>query len=369
MCGMSDISIQSAARRGLLAAGAAALFFAAVPVSAATIGIVAPQSGPYALLGQQILRGAQAAVADGDKLVPITESCEQGSGSAIAEALKQAGAAAAIGFLCVETLSESLPKLKDAGIAAITVSVRSKILMEDATRYGWPFFRLAPVDGEEAEKLADIVLSRFQNKSIALVDDGTIYGRELTGAIRQKLEAGGIKPAFADTFRPGQEQQLALVRRLVKTGASHVVVGGDRTDVAIMARDAAAEKAALTFIGGDVMRAANRPVPLVEGVLAVALPDYAALPSAAAAVAVLRSKNSEADGYTLPAYAAVEIARTATSKALAEKKTVAQVLPNLSVDTVLGPLAFSTNHELAQNPFRLQEWRDNTFHPVDGETE
>ncbi len=369
MCGMSDISIRSAARRGLLAAGAAALFFAAVPVSAATIGVVAPQSGPYALLGQQILRGAQAAATDGDKLVPIAESCEQGSGGAIAEALKQAGATAAIGFLCVETLSESLPMLKEAGIAAITISVRSKILMEDATRYGWPFFRLAPVDGEEAEKLADIVLSRFQNKSIALVDDGTIYGRELTGAIRQKLEAGGIKPAFADTFRPGQEQQLALVRRLVKTGASHVVVGGDRADVAIMARDGAAEKAALTFIGGDVMRAANRPLALADGALAVALPDYAALPSAAPAVAALRSKNSEADGYTLPAYAAVEIARAATGKALAEKKTVAQVLPNLTVRTVLGLLAFGTTHELAQNPFRLQEWRAGAFHPVDGETE
>jgi branched-chain amino acid transport system substrate-binding protein len=369
MCGMSDIVIRSLRRHGLALAGAAGVFLAAAPVSAATIGVVAPASGPYALLGQQILHGAEAAVADGDKLVPIAESCEQGAGKSVADRLKQAGATVAIGFLCVETLSESLPQLKEAGIAAITVSVRSKILMEDATRYGWPFFRLAPVDGEEADRLAEIVLSKFQNKSIALVDDGTIYGRELTGAIRQKLEAGGIKPAFADTFRPGQEQQLALVRRLVKTGASHVVVGGDRADVAVMARDAAAEKAALTIIGGDVMRAADRPVPLADGVLAVALPEYAARPSAAPAVAALHASGHEADGYTLPAYAAVQIARAATSKALAEKKSVAQVLPNLSVDTVLGRLTFATSHELAQNPFRLQEWRANAFHPVEGETE
>ncbi|MBP2549395.1 branched-chain amino acid transport system substrate-binding protein [Neorhizobium galegae] len=364
---MSAYSIPSVPRHGAVLAAAIAVCLAAAPASATTIGVVAPTAGPYAMLGQQILRGAKAAAAAGDTLIPIAESCEQGAGKAIADKLKQAGATAAIGFLCVETLSESLPLLKEAGIAAITVSVRSKILMEDATRYGWPFFRLAPVDGEEASRLAEIVLSKFQNKSIALVDDGTIYGRELTGAIRQKLEAGGIKPAFADTFRPGQEQQLALVRRLVKAGVSHVVVGGDRADVSVMVRDAAAEKAALTFIGGDVMRAADRPVPLADGVLAVALVDYATLPAASAAVAALRATGSEADGYTLPAYAAVQMARAASVKAASGKTAIVQALPGLAVDTVLGPLTFGADHELAENPFRLQEWRGGAFQPANVE--
>lgn len=349
----------------LLAAG----LLAFQPATAATIGVVGPQDGPYALLGQQILRGAQAAVAAGDSLVPVAESCDQGGGKAVAEKLRQAGATVAIGFLCVETLSDALPLLKTAAIAAITVSVRSRILMEDAARYGWPLFRLGPVDGEEADKLAETILTRYQNRPIALVDDGTIYGRELTSAVRQKLEAGGIKPVFTDTFRPGQEQQLALVRRLVKAGATHVLVGGDRGDVSIMARDAAAEGAGLYFIGGDVMRAADRPVALREGVLAVALPDYATLPEAQAAAAGLRTAGFEPDGYTLPAYAALQVASAAARAAEARKGTIAEALAGLSVDTVIGPVRFRADHELARNPFLLQQWSGSGFEVLGPATE
>lgn len=364
--------LSSVAPFHVMLAGAAAFgsLLSVAPATAAVIGVVAPQSGPYALLGEQVVRGAKAAAAaTGDTVLALDESCEPGAGQGIAQQLATAGASAAIGFLCVETLSDALPKLKDSGIAAITVSVRSKILREDATRYDWPFFRLAPADGEEADKLAQTILTRFQNRPIALVDDGTIYGRELMSAVRQKLESGGIKPVFTDTFRPGQEQQLALVRRLVKAGASHVVVGGDRNDVAIMARDAAEEGTPLAFIGGDVLRAANRPVPLPDGVLAVALPPYADLPAAEPIVRQLREAGAEPEGYTLPAYAAVQIAHAATLAASKQKVPIAVALRDLTVGTVIGPLRFASTGELVDNPYRLQEWRNNRFHLLGSETE
>jgi branched-chain amino acid transport system substrate-binding protein len=342
---------------------------AAATAQAATIAVVAPQQGPYALLGAQILRGAQAAAEPDDSIVVIDESCERKDGAAIADRAIGAGASAIIGFLCVETLTDALPRLKDKAIPAISVSVRSKILMEDAHRYGWPFFRLGPADGDEAEKLAETILSRFQNQPIALVDDGTIYGRELVSAVRQRLEAGGIKPVFADTYRPGQDQQLALVRRLAKAGAAQVLVGGDRADVAVMARDAAAEGTALAFLGGDVMRAANRPLRLADGVQAVALPDYAALPEGAEAAGLLRAAGVEPEGYMLPAYAAVQVVRAALTKAQADGTPLAVAATGQPVQTVIGELSFGTDHELAQNPFRLQQWRDDAFRPVGPETE
>lgn len=324
---------------------------------AATIGVVAPQTGPYANLGAQVFEGARAAAAkNGDLLVEINETCEQGAGKAIAERLRAEQAVAAIGFLCVETLSEALPDLKDARIAAITLSVRSKILMEDAQRYEWPFFRMAPVDGDEAEKLAEVMLTQWQNRPIALVEDGTIYGRDLASAIRQKLEAGGIKPVFTDTYRPGQEQQLALVRRLSKAGATHVFVGGDRNDTATIARDAATDKINLTVIGGDALKSANRPIPLNDGVLAITLPDYTTLPEAQTVVGEFRARSAEPDGYALPAYAAVEIVRQAAAAG-----AVIDHLAGQSFSTVIGPIGFGTDHELQANPLRLLEWRDNNF--------
>lgn len=333
---------------------------------AAVIGVVAPQQGPYASLGAQILAGARAAAGEADQIIAVNETCEQGNGTDVADRLMAANVAVAIGFLCVETAAEALPRLKMDAIPAISVSVRSKILMEDAERYQWPFFRLAPVDGMEAKKIAEVILSRWQNRPIALVDDGTIYGRELLSAVRQQIEAGGIKPVFTDTFRPGQEQQLALVRRLVTAGASHVLVGGDRNDVATMARDAAHDGASLTFVGGDVMRAADRPVPLTDGTLAVALPPYADLPAANEASARLRSQGIEPEGYVLPAYAAVQIAKAALAKS---PQPPAEALKNLAAETVIGRIRFGEDRELAENPFRLQEWRNNAFHLVEPESE
>ena len=118
--------------------------------SAAVIGVVAPQSGPYALLGQQIRAGARAAATvGGDRLVEIDERCDEGDGADTARALIDAKTDIAIGFLCVETLTTALPALKTAHIPAVSVSVRSKILMEDALRNDWPFFRIAPAESAE----------------------------------------------------------------------------------------------------------------------------------------------------------------------------------------------------------------------------
>jgi branched-chain amino acid transport system substrate-binding protein len=274
----------------------------------------------------------------------------------------------AVGFLCSETLEGALPKLKDAGIPVITVSVRARILMEDALKNGWPLFRLAPVDGAEAAKVVDIILRDWTADPIALIDDGTIHGRELVDAVRSALDERGLKPVFNDTYRPGQEQQIALVRRLKKTGATHVFVGGDRSDVAIIARDAQSEKIPLVVMGGDSMRAADQPVPLASGSLAVAIPNYESLPPATATVQAMRAAGIEPEGYVLPSAAAAAIASQAVEAAISVNKPLAAKLIGTTFQTVLGPVTFGQNHELADNPYRLQEWRGKAFAPPQSPT-
>jgi len=329
--------------------------------NAETIAVVAPSSGPYAALGNQILVGARAAAeATGHEVLALDEPCEAEADTNTVTRMREAGAVAAVGFLCTETLSRLMPELAEAGIPAITVAVRSDLLMEDALRHNWPLFRMAPGEEAEAEAISAAVLDRWKAEPVAIIDDGTIYGRELASAVRGALEQGGITPVFVDTYRPGQEQQVALVRRLAKAGATHVVVGGDRNDVAVIARDAGAERIPLTILAGDTMRAANRPVPLKDGVLAAALPDYAGFPAAADVAATLRAGHGEPEGYTLPAYAAVQIVAASLSED--DDKPLATRLLDGDFHTVIGPLAFDARQELAANPLRLQEWRGGGFH-------
>ncbi len=335
--------------------------------SAASIGIVAPQNGPYELLGQQVRQGAKAAAAKlGLDVVEIHESCEDGSGGAIADGLVAAKVSAAIGFLCTETLQGVLPPLKAAAIPAITLSSRAPILMEDALKYGWPLFRLAPSDRAESDRIAEIILRDWKGHSIGLVDDGTIYSRELVDRIRSTLEENGLKPTFADTMRPNQEQQVALVRRLARTGISHVFVGAERNDVAIIARDAGSENIPLTVMGGDAMNAANNPVPLAANVLAVTRPAYDALPSAQATAGELRAAGIEPEGYVLPAYAAAELTAALAEVSQAQSKPAPEILAAGTLfKTVIGDLGFTQSHDLSDNPYRLQRWNGQRFETVD----
>jgi branched-chain amino acid transport system substrate-binding protein len=340
------------------------LFLAAAESDAAgvTIGVVAPQGGSLQQLGAQVFAGAKFQIAkDGNTVVAINEPCEENSGAAVADALVKAQVQVAIGFLCSETLEAALPKLKEANIPAITVSVRARILMEDALKNGWPLFRLAPPDGAEAARVIEVILRDWAADPIALIEDGTIHGRELTEAVRNALEERGLKPVFTDTYRPGQEQQIALVRRLKKAGATKVFIGGDRADVAVIARDAAAEKIPLDILGGDAMRAADRPVPLSDGVRAVTIPEYADLPAAETAAKALRAQGIEPEGYVLPAAAAAAIAQQAGTAAVAEQKTVAEKLIGTIFYTPMGDLSFTAGHELSGNPYQLLEWHDGAF--------
>ncbi|WP_193604412.1 ABC transporter substrate-binding protein [Agrobacterium sp. 33MFTa1.1] len=335
--------------------------------SAASIGIVAPQSGPYELLGQQVRQGAKAAAAKlGLDVVEIHESCEDGSGGAIADGLVAAKVSAAIGFLCTETLQDVLPPLKAAAVPAITLSSRAPILMEDALKYGWPLFRLAPSDRAESARAAEVILRDWKGHPIGLVDDGTIYSRELVDRIRSTLEENGLKPTFADTMRPNQEQQVALVRRLARTGITHVFIGAERNDIAVVARDAASENFPLTILGGDTLNAANTPLALAANVMAITRPAYDTLPSAQGAAGELRAAGIEPEGYVLPAYAATELTAALAEAAQAQSKPAPEILASgTAFKTVIGDLAFNPSHELSDNPYRLQRWNGQRFEPAD----
>lgn len=337
------------------------------------IGVVAPQSGIYASLGKQILIGAQVAATTRNNEIEIfNETCEEGSAVELANAMVAAKVDIAIGFLCAESLETGLEILKTANIPAITLSVRSHILMEDALKKGWPLFRLAPDSQAEQRKLIDVMLTTWADQPFALLDDGTIHSRELTEGIRNALEEKGLKPAFTDTIRPGQEQHVSLVRRLAKAGISLAFLGADRSDVSILARDAIREKTKLTILSGDTMSAADTSVPLANGVQAVIIsPPQPTEEAIEATVAIAETGNGKAlvvEGYMLPAFAAATIADDVLALSVANGKNKIENLINTPFRTAIGTILFTERHELAENPYALHVWQSGKFVPVDPPT-
>ncbi|MBE1203640.1 branched-chain amino acid ABC transporter substrate-binding protein [Aminobacter carboxidus] len=346
----------------LLAASLTALAAHAEPVK---IGVAAPLSGPSALLGEQVKAGAQLAAAKGKaSLVVADDRCTAEGGAKAAQSFVDAKVSVATGFLCTEAAEAALPVLKNANIPVITVGVRTDSLTDLRDKTGWQVFRLGPRGDGERNAAASILTRLWNDELFAIVDDGTIYGRELAESFRASAEQVGLKPVFFDTYRPQLDNQVALIGRLRKAGATHVFVGGDGEDIAVMGRDAASLGVDIVFAGGETLRSADRAVPPAEGTLMIAPPEWPAFASPEVR-ATFEAAKTVTDGYGLPGYAAVEIASAAARLASSNGKPVADALTGRAFDTAIGKIRFDAKGDLAENPFRLFRFDGTNYLPVE----
>jgi branched-chain amino acid transport system substrate-binding protein len=331
-----------------------ATLLAPIPASAAelAIGVTAPLSGTSALLGGQVHAGATAAAETlAARLEIADDACTADGGAAAARQFVAAKVEIVVGFLCTEALEAAMPVLKDAGIPVITIGVRTDSLTDRRDKTGWPVFRLGPRADGEQKAAAEIIPALWQKELFALIDDGTIYGRELAESVRAAAETRALKPVFVDTFRPELDNQVGLAGRLRKAGATHVFVGGDRDDVAILGRDAKGLGMELTAAGGEALRAAAGDVPLQPGTLMIGLPESAAAASPEI-LAALKQREIVTEGYVLPAYAAVEIAAAALAGE-SSGQPVFDALGAREFQTALGKIRFDAKGDLAETPYRL----------------
>lgn len=340
----------------LLAGGATA--------HALTVGVAAPLSGPDEPLGRQVEQGAGvAARALGVEIRTADDACTAAGGAAAARGFADAKVSVVVGFLCTEAIEAALPILKDAGIPVITVGVRTESLTDRRAKTGWQVWRLGPRGDDERNAAAALLTKLWRDAPFAIVDDGTIYGRELAETVRNAVEQAALKPVFIDTYRPDSDNQIGLVGRLKRAGATQVFVGGDGDDVAIMGRDAAKLDAGIAFAGGEALRAAPGDIPYADGTLMIAMPEWADVADRKALDTFAAAKVIP-EGYALPAYAAIEVALSAAAHATRDGKPLAGELTGQDFATAIGPIRFDQKGDLAKNPYRIFRFDGGGFEPL-----
>ncbi len=308
--------------------------------------------------------GATLAAETSDvKIVEADDTCTAEGGLAAARQFVEAEVGVVVGFLCVDSIEAALPVLKDAGIPVVTTGVRVDSLTERRAKTGWPVFRLAPRVSEELGATQAFLVQRWKDEHFAIIDDGTIYGRELAEGFRLAAEQAGLKPVFVDTFRPQLDNQIALAGRLRKAGATHVFVGGDRSDIAILARDAKDLGYPLTIAGGETLRATDSEVPLPSGILMIGLPEWTELADPET-IRRMQEDGVVAEGYMLPTYSAVEVASEAMRVAASTETTVSAALQSATYATVIGDVRFDGTGDWEGNPYRLFEYNGERFRQI-----
>ncbi|TPM41661.1 branched-chain amino acid ABC transporter substrate-binding protein [Mesorhizobium sp. B2-3-4] len=330
-----------------------------------TIGVAAPLSGPSAILGKQIEAGAGLAASANDiQIKTVDDACTGDGGAAAAKEFVAAKVSVVIGFLCTEAIEAAMPALKDANIPVITVGVRTESLTDRRAKTGWPVYRLGPRGDDERNAVASTLTRLWRDELFAIIDDGTIYGREIAETFRAAAEQAALKPVFVDTFRPQLDNQIGLIGRLKKAGATHVFAGGDGDDIAIMGRDAAQLQAGIVLAGGENLRTPPGDVPYATGTLMIAPPEWADV----ADPNVLESFSAQKivpDGYTLPAYAAVEIVKAAMADAASSGKPLTDALSGHDFTTAIGSFRFDAKGDLSQSPYRVFRFDGTRFVPLE----
>ncbi|MBO6639535.1 MAG: ABC transporter substrate-binding protein [Roseitalea sp.] len=313
-----------------------AIFTGAPARAAEGAAIIAPLSGSYAPVGRALDASVRAIL--GDDVPALDDGCDADMAQSAARDVIEAGDALVIGLPCIDAFDAAMPMLADTGVPVIAVGVRAAdITMAPRGTAQWPVFRVGPTAGEEATVLAGHLARSWREANFAIIDDGTLYGRQLAENMRLLLAEAALEPVFVDTYRPLLESQTALVRRLQRSGASHVLIGGEARDAAIIAADAARIGYRLTMAGGDSLIAPPADGRLPDGTITVALPPD-----------------------TDPARIAAQIARTALSATM----PTTDALRTMTFQTDIGPLAFGADGEPDARFLRIHTFRNGRPEPL-----
>jgi branched-chain amino acid transport system substrate-binding protein len=322
------------------------------------VGVSGPITGSFELLGRQLQAGARDFARD-DGAVELTildDSCDEDGGKKTARAMVEARVGIATGFLCTESLTAAIPILAEAHIPLLTTGVRTDRLLPRNSDLP-AVFRMLPRSGVEERAISSILVEEWRKTLFAIVDDGTIHSRELAESFRLAAENAGLKPAYIDTFRPQMDNQIGLVGRLKKAGVTHVFVAGDRSDIAVIARDAEKLGDDLTIAGGEALLARDQELPLPPGILAVA-PQHLI----AAEQANLMEETIETSGFWSIQYAATQIAAEALRIAAENNIDTRDALLLKTFDTKIGSVKFApdgTNMDARYGLYRYDGQRFN----------
>jgi branched-chain amino acid transport system substrate-binding protein len=340
------------------------------------IGAAGPMSGDLAVFGELLRRGAAAAVeainAEGGvlgkplRLVLGDDRCDPRRAVNTAGSLVDQGVAFVDGHFCSGSSIPASEVYADAGVLQITPASTNPALTDDAASRGVStVMRVANRDDQQGVFAGDWIAKHYAGKNVAVIDDGSPYGRGLAEMTVAWMEKGGLKPVLRTTYRQRTQDHTQLVDTLIVGKIDVVYVGGYHDDVARLVRQTGDKGFKGAWIAGDALNTAEFPElagPAADSVRFSDIPSAIELPSARAAVAKFRKAGYEPEGYTLSAYAAVQVfAAAAKATGSTDGKVLAAWLRKNTVPTVIGDLSWDAKGDVTRQRFAWYTWANGRY--------
>lgn len=361
-----------------LPAAAFILLMALAPVARADIliGAVGPLTGPNAYMGEQIQQGVEVAVADLNaaggvlgqqvRLTVLDDACDGGQAVAAAQRLAAAKVTFVVGHLCSGASIPAAKVYEEAGIIQITPASTNPRLTEEGRAN---VFRTCGRDDHQGAIAGDYLADHWRDARIAILHDGSVYGKGLADETRKQLNKRGLAETLYEALAPGQSDYSPLVAKLRTAGITVAHFGGYHQEAALLIREARQRGYDLQLVSGDALATDSFwqiTGPAGEGTRFTFFPDPRRNRAADPVVDRFRKQGYEPEGYTLFSYGAVQIWAQAVAKAGApETKTVIAALRANEFDTVLGKISFDAKGDLKQPGFAWYVWQGGKYLPLD----
>jgi len=360
----------------LFAAIALSVVGAGSAVAEILIGMAGALTGPNAYQGEQQQQGVEMAIADLNangglmgqrlRLISVDDACDSGQAVAAAHKLVAAKVSFVVGHQCSGASVPAAGIYERAGIIQMTPASTSSQLTDEGRAN---VFRLCGRDDQQAAIAGEYLASRWGNGRIAIIHDGSIYGKGLADKTQHELRQRDVSATFYDELRPGLSDYSALVAQLRAIGVEVIYFGGYYREAALLIRNAREQGYNPQLVSGDSI-ASEAFVQVTgaagEGTVFTSFRDPRRNPAAAPIVDRFRHQGFEPEGYTLYSYGAVQVWSQAVMKAgSAEPKAVIAALRSGEFSTILGPISFDTRGDVRQPGFEWFIWRGGKYVPLE----
>ena len=336
------------------------------------IAVAGPITGQYAVFGEQMLRGAEMAVADinaaggvlGRTLVLEVgdDACEAKQAVAVANQMANKGVTFMAGHFCSSTSIPASEVYFEEGILQISPASTNPTLTE---RGFDNVFRTCGRDDQQGQVAGTFMAEKFPGARIAVLHDKTAYGKGLADETKKELNARGVEEVLYEAYTAGEKDYSALVSKLKANNVDIIYLGGYHTEAGLIVRQARQQGLEARLVSGDALVTEefwSITGPAGEGTLFSFSPDPSKNPQAKDVVARFIEEGYKPEGYTLYTYAAIQVfAQAAELTGGTDIDDLISKLKAEKFETVFGLIGFDAKGDVNAPGYVFYEWSNGSY--------
>jgi branched-chain amino acid transport system substrate-binding protein len=341
------------------------------------IAVAGSMTGPLAIAGDQVKRGAELAAKDineaggvnGRKIALSIEddACDPKQAVSVANHVVADQIALVDGHVCSGASIPASAVYAEYGVLMMTPASVNSRLTDEAFAKGWStIMRFYARDDSQGKMVGAWMADRYRDKKIAFVHDKSTYGKNLADQVKANLNAAGVHEILYEGINPGEKDYTAIVGKLKAAGAEVLYYGGYPPEGGLILRQAAEQGAKFQmvttsgFVTPEFWSIAGSAA---DGTLFPFPPNPIGLATAGHVADEFRATGYEPEGFSLFSYATVQALAEGVRRAgKVDGAAVAKALRTGGpVDTVFGPVAFDAKGDAEGMVYEMNVWHGGRY--------